>query len=105
MSLPEFLFIPSQSFLQGNGFILQTTAPFAVGKLYLCDNEEDIELMESKVGNKPLEKMEGYSIFITHFSNLIESKISSDNVLKDMLNYYLSEKITPKLGKFKKYKE
>ena len=105
MMLPEYLFIPSQSFLQGNGFILQTNPPFAIGKLYLCENQDDIETMKSKVGNKPLEKLEGYSIFITHFTNLTAPQISSDNVLKDMLNYYLSEKINPKLGKFKKYKE
>ena len=102
MNLPPYLFIPSQSFLQGGGFILKTTAPYILGKLYLCDNIEDIERMQSKIGNKQFAKMEGYNIFITHFTNLPDTT-ESTAPLQEMLAYYRDEIIDKRAGKYKRF--
>lgn len=108
MQLPEFLFIEPQSTLKGAGFILCTSPPFYIAKVWKFKEppEQAKEILLGK-GFRFIQ-VTGYSIFLTLFFRFDETIMYkpafTDILLEKMQSYYLTEKIQPNAAAYKKYK-
>ena len=113
--IPPFIFFDTPA-LPGAGFILSTSWPFYIGKVYKfkTDSEmEDFSAQKKASGFYVAGKPYGYRIIISYFNSLEKPPDIANNqtvdavakVFRQMADFYLTEKINPRPAAYKRYLE
>ena len=97
MQLPEFVFIDPVNF-PGAGLILYTEMPHYLGRVVKYKPSEFAALNKGVFA-----QCEGFSIVIQEMEGLLGHR-ATQSALSDMANFYLTVKILPNLGYYKKFK-
>lgn len=108
--LPKYGFLTS-----GVGFegikVIMLERPYLIASIYEVstnDTERVEQMMEDMVQERyPIAKVKGYSIFLKMYSSLepCGNPEFQQNILNEMADFVLTERVQKKLGQFRKYDE
>ena len=107
MKLPNFLFIDPTPPLMGAGFILSTTRPFIMAKVYKFKSHDEMAKFQLQVADYAQQTIQGYNLLLTHYTSLLdyETKSQVKDTLQHMANWYLNNKIQTHEPAYKRYKQ
>ncbi len=112
MKLPEFLLVSPQIDLPGAGFVLQTIAPYYMGRVIkLSANPQAILNYVTEYKPMIYSQVANYNILIVFATSLNGTLRATDEhwreahqqIFDRMAEHYLHNKINPHPGQYKRY--